>query len=116
MVKLAETSNRLAGLCEMPAPTVEVCDIHVTRAPVQFRDDFAGTVLWPRLDLFLFPTSRRVRLISNPNVVAMVKGRVVDGYVVADARNSEWIGQTGGNYIFGLAEQLEAERLFLEGL
>jgi hypothetical protein len=40
----------------------------------------------------------------------------VPSYIIADARNSEWVGAEGGSYVFGLAEQLEAERMALEGL
>ena len=105
--------NRFTELCPgIDRPVIEVIDVHVSRAPVNR--------YWPKLDVCLLPTSRPVRLKTNQHVVAMVKGRFVMcagvGYVVADARNSEWIGPEGGNYFFGLAEQLEAESLFLEGL
>ena len=102
------SANRLTGLCEVEGPRITIVDIHVTKAAV--------TEQWPRMAVLLLPTSRRVQLKSNPCVVAMVRGRLCDGEVVADARNSQWVGEDGGDYRFGLAEQLEAERLFLEGL
>lgn len=115
MVAQKQNGERIAALegCADTETPIEVIDIHVTRRE-------HGP--WCRTDLILLPTCRRVRLKSNPNVLAMVKCRAcrVEGYarpfIVADARNSEWVGPEGGSYIFGLAEQLEAERLTLEGL
>lgn len=103
-------NGRLAALTDDDT-TIEVIDIHVTRRRY-------GP--WMKTDLLLLPTCRRVRLKSNPDVVAMVRCRkqVIDGvlYIVADALNSNWVGPEGGNYLFALPEQLEAERLALEGL
>jgi hypothetical protein len=105
-------NGRLAALSDDDT-AIEVVETHVTRRRYG---------LWMKTDLLLLPTCRRVRLKSNPDVVATVRCRVqrnecgVPSYIIADARNSEWIGPEGGNYVFGLAEQLEAERLVLEGL
>jgi hypothetical protein len=103
-------NGRLAALSDDDT-VIEVIDIHVTRRRY-------GP--WMKTDLLLLPTCRRVRLKSNPDVVAMVRCRSkTDGYllfIIADARNSEWVGAEGGSYVFGLAEQLEAERMALEGL
>jgi hypothetical protein len=109
-------NNRMTCLCdesEHVAP-IEVVSLHVTRREV------LDPAYWPISDMLLLPTSRKVRLKSNPGIVATCRVRAFkEGertFIRADAEDYEWVGDAGESFVCGLPEQLEGEELALKGL